>query len=116
MPANPEAVVVVGVGPATFAAEPPQPAVSRAAVARTAVSGTERRTSGLVARADALDDHLRDPGVGRKSETHAHDLGAVLGLDHLLGRKPGPLGHRRVDEARAERDRADAVGVELRVL
>ena len=41
--------------------------------------------------ADALDDDLRDPRARREAQAHAHDLGAVLRLDHLLGREARPL-------------------------
>ena len=65
--------------------------------------------SRALGRADALDDDLRDPRPRRKPQAHPHDLGAVLGLDHLVGGEARPLGHRRVDEARADRDRTHAV-------
>ena len=48
-----------------------------------------------------------------QAQAHAHDLGAVLGADHLVRLDAGPLRHRRVDEAGAQRDRAHAVRVEL---
>ena len=53
--------------------------------------------------------------VRAQAEEHAHDLGAVLRLDHLVAGEARPLGHRRVDEAGADRDRTHAVGVELLV-
>ena len=54
---------------------------------------------------------------GDMLQQHAHDLGDVGDLDHVLG---GDLlldevGHRRVDEGRAQRGRLDAVVAELLV-
>ena len=48
-------------------------------------------------------------------EAHAHDLCAVVGHGSSRRCETGPRRHRRVDEARAQRDRADAVAVELGV-
>src|SRR5436190_1171947 len=62
-----------------------------------------------VLRAGALDDDLRHARVRTEPQAHADDLGAVLRLDHLIAGDARPLRHRRVDEARADRDRADAV-------
>jgi hypothetical protein len=62
-----------------------------------------------LARTDELD--LGDDAARRGLQHVADRLGDVRGLDHLLGGDAAlhPVGHRRVDEAGAERRRLDAV-------
>ena len=95
---------------------------ARSTVSASASAGRSRppprpRRAGqwTVSRPDELD--LRHDARGRGVEQEAHRLGDVLGLDH---RPPAdllldPVGHRRVDEARAERGHLDAVAGELAV-
>ena len=60
-------------------------------------------------------DDLGDQAVGRGAQQQPDRLGQILGLDHVLGVDllADPLGHRRVDEPRAERRALDAVGADL---
>src|SRR5207247_10983226 len=51
----------------------------------------------------------------RQPQAYAPDLGAILRLAHLSRLDAAPRRHRRVDESRRERDRADAVVLELDV-
>src|ERR687898_390612 len=68
-----------------------------------------------VARTDELE--LRNHAVTRRPEQEPDPLGDVLGLDHLLlGHLAlDPVGHRRRDEARAERRDLHAVARQLLV-
>ena len=60
-------------------------------------------------RVHALDHDMRESRVGAEPKERLHDLGAVFRANHALRRDRGPRSHRRVDEARAECGRADAV-------
>jgi hypothetical protein len=66
-------------------------------------------------RPGALEDDLGDACVWAETESHAHDLGAVGGSDYFVAWAGCDAGHRGVDEAGTDRDRAHAVLLEFRV-
>ena len=68
-----------------------------------------RRASELDVLAGALDHDDGDARRRREAKQRPRDLGAVLRLDHRLRVEPGPVGHRGVDEARAEGRETDPV-------
>ena len=82
---------------------------------RIAASEPCATTGGL---AGALEDDLRDHAGRADVEREAHRLGDV-GRCRIISSAgtcvADPLGHRRLDEARAQRERLDALAVELLV-
>ena len=64
---------------------------------------------------ETLDHDLRDARAGAEPQEHAHDLGTVFGLNHLIAGKAVIRRHRGVDEAGAESVDPHPVRVERRV-
>ena len=97
--------------PGRARAGPAAPRVAGGWRTRPSASSTaSRRLQADLAGPDELD--LGDRCRRASAQQEPHRLGDVLGPDHLLARDLtlDPVGHRRVDERRAQRGRLDALG------